>query len=190
MSDRTRSVPRREALRVLGTGLVALASACTPARLVLGAYPRDFHADDALVDGELRAFALTVVPGAVPLDPDLIRVLGDPFYGFRRFRRFFASDLCRRAESRQATRFSALPPGERTAVVRDGLAAGGVAGRLYAAAVFLVQVALYGGIWDAHSRAPLAGFDGTRQLAPAGELTYPDAAAYLARPATLDGNPA
>lgn len=190
MSDQARSIHRREALRALGTGLAALACGCTPARLVLGAYPREFHADDRLVDGELRALALTVVPAADPHDPNLVRILGDPFYGFRRFRRFFASDLCRRAASRRGTRFSALRPAERAAVVRDGLAASGVAGRLYAAAVFLVQLALYGGIWDERSRAPLAGFDGAYRLTPAAELTYPDAAAFLARPATLDGNPA
>ena len=180
-----RELVRRLAVVVAGVGVAA----CAPLRIALKAYPEQFGTDADLVERTLRAFVLTVVPGAAPDDPGHARVFADTFHPFGPHRACFAADLCSRAERRFGeSRFDRLPPDGRTWVVRRGLRQRGVIGRMYAGAVLLAQVAVYGGIHDDSRGCPLIGFDGGGRVPTPAELTYPDAERFLARPLTATGN--
>src|SRR5439155_290049 len=96
-----------------------LGAACTPARVLVNAYPQTFDDDPELVDRVLRAFVTTVIPGAAADDPDLVRALTDPDYPFAQFAAFFAADLTRRGERRFGEPASErLTPDQRAAGIR------------------------------------------------------------------------
>ena len=80
-------------------GLLAAAglAGCTPARILLQAYPEPFKQDDALNERILGAFADTIIPGAGDPDRNVLQVYRDEFYPFAKYHKYFASDLCRRA---------------------------------------------------------------------------------------------
>lgn len=183
---------RREAVRRLAVALVgAGAAACAPVRIALKAYPAEFSTDSGMVERTLRAFVLTVVPGADPEDPGPTRVFAERFHPFGPHRGFFAADLCRRTRQRFGEgRFDRLPAAERTWVVRRGLRQRGVVGRMYAGAVLLAQIAVYARIYDDARGSSLIDFDGGGHLPTPAGLTYPDAGRFLARPLTATGNPA
>ena len=66
---------RREALSRMGLLSTALlAAGCTPMQIVLRLYPEEFD-ESQYRDNILRAFVLTVIPGAAQSDPNLIRAL-------------------------------------------------------------------------------------------------------------------
>ncbi|HXF95114.1 MAG TPA: hypothetical protein VNI61_03320 [Gemmatimonadales bacterium] len=181
---------RREALRRLGVLAAGLAVGCTPLRIVLKTYPDGFDRDLDLGERVLRAFVTAVVPGVPADDPDLVRVFSDPYYPFARYRAFFASDLCRRAEERFGTEaFDRLTLEQRTAVIRDGLGADATTRKLYTGAVFLAQIATYGAIYDDARGQPLIGFEGRYRFRGFADLTYPDPERFLARSLSGDGNP-
>ncbi len=190
----SRSLPthsRREVLGYLG-GILAgtLATGCTPLRIAFSAYPEEYDREPHRVDRTLRAFAMTVVPG-IPLDtPNLCRVFHDSYYPFHKYRNFFASDLCDRG-TRLVGRspFEWLSAADRARVIQDGLDAGGTISRLYAGAVYLIQIALLSGIYDDRNGCPLIGFEGQYQIRSAAELTYPIPDRFLASSRTRDGNP-
>lgn len=186
------TVSRRQAVRqfaLLGAG--AAAWACTPLRVVLRAYPDAFDEEPALTHGVLRAFVLTVIPGAPPDDPNLVRAYYDDDYPLARYRGFLAADLCARAERLFGRdRFDRLGPEQRTAVVQDGLGADAVTRRLYRGAVFLAQIAVYAGIYDDARGAPLSRFEGRYRFPGIAATTHPNPERFLARAITPDGNPA
>lgn len=189
-SDRVtggRALSRRDAVKRLGVlagGLIA--AGCAPIRVLFDAFPEEFKVDDALVDRTLRAFATAVVPGIGPDDPNVLRALADPAYPFASYRRYFASDLCRRAQRLYAPReFDRLPLAHRTAVIQHGLAADSTTRKLYTGAIFLTQIAAYAGIYDAKRGSPLIDFPGGFRGATVG---YPDPERFLASPQTSDGN--
>ena len=183
------SIPRLEALRLLGAVGCGLLGACTPLRIVLDAHPHDFASNPDRTDRVLRAFAATVVPRVAMNDPNLTRAYSDPFYRFVRYRTYFASDLCRRAGNRCGDQsFDRLNAAERVAVIQDGLAGDFVSRKLYAGAVFLAQIAVYAAIGDEGGVSPLIGFEGPYRFRGLAAITYPDPRRFLARPATVNGN--
>src|SRR2546426_992602 len=97
-------ISRRLALKHFRLIAAGLAAACTPARVLVNAYPQTFDDDPELVDRVLRAFVTTVIPGAAADDPDLVRALTDPDYPFAQFAAFFAADLTRRGERSEERR--------------------------------------------------------------------------------------
>jgi hypothetical protein len=183
---------RRNVLRAFGATVATAVAGCAPARIVLGAYPSQFKYDGDLDDRILRAFVVTIVPGVAIDQPDLARVFGDPFYPFAKYRAFFASDLCRRADKvRHNTSFELLTLVERTRVVVEGLHADSVTQRLYRGAVMLAQAATYGGIYTRSGDVPLIDFKGFRyEDCDPEACTYPDAQRFFAAALTLNGNPA
>ncbi len=184
-------ISRRLALKHFGLIAAGLAAACTPARVLVNAYPQTFDDDPELVDRVLRAFVTTVIPGAAADDPDLVRALTDPDYPFAQFAAFFAADLTRRGERRFGEpAFERLTPDQRAAVIRDGLEADATTRKMYNGAVTLAQVALYAGIYDAQGGCALIGFEGGYHWHPLSEITYPDPALFLAAALTPDGNAA
>ncbi|MGH7568020.1 MAG: hypothetical protein ACREL9_03470 [Gemmatimonadales bacterium] len=185
----TRGLSRREALKRLSWLAAGWAAGCTPVRIVLKAIPEAFE-DPALAERVLVAFVTTVVPGVPADDPNLTRVFGDPFYPFAGYGAFFASDLCRRATKCFGAAFDRLTAEQRTAVIQHGLHADATTKKLYTGAVFLAQIAVYGGIYDAERGSPLIDFEGSYRFRGRRFYTYPDPERFLARALTPTGNPA
>lgn len=183
------NISRRQALRRFSVVAAGLAVACTPVRVLVNAYPQAFDDDDELVDRVLRAFVITVIPGAPSDDPDLVRAYTDPVYPFAEYAGFFAADLSRRAARRfDGRRFEQLTAPERTAVIAEGLAADGTTRRLYNGAVVLAQIAFYAGIYDDKKGCALIGFDGGYRWHPAMDMTHPHPERFVSRALTGDGN--
>lgn len=181
-----KQVSRRDVLRTLGLiAAGAAAAACTPLRILTQSYPDDFKHGADKAERALRAFVLTVVPGAPADSPDLARALLDRAYPFAPYAAFFAADLCARATARYAAPFWSLAPAERTQIVSDGLTADATTRKLYRGAVFLTQVSFFGGIYDDEAGCPLIEFAGRYR----GEaVTYRDAERFLPPPSTPAGN--
>lgn len=185
----TAAVSRREALKRLSCLVAGLAVGCTPVRIVFKAIPEAYE-DPALAERMLVAFVTTVVPGVSADDPNLTRVFGDPFYPFAGYRTFFVSDLCRRATDRFGAAFDRLTPEQRAAVIQQGLRADPTTRKLYTGAVFLAQIAVFGGIYDAERGSPLIDFEGRYRFRGRRFYTYTDPERFLARALTPTGNPA
>lgn len=196
MSDSTfitaRSEPsRREAIRLLAGGLAALAmAACTPATIVLKAYPETYRPGSDATERALRAFIGTVVPGLTPAEVKAVTALLDPFYPLARYADFLASDLDRRSLGEFELPFHGLAPARRIAVLNGALAGDATTKKLYTGAIFLTQAAVYGGIQDDRAGCRLIGFPGANRLPSATELSYGDKQRFLAPPRSIDGNPA
>jgi len=183
-------ISRRQLLHQLGVIAAGLAAACTPLRVLVNAYPETFDDDPALLDRVLRAFAMTVIPGAPADDPDLTRAFTDADYPFAPYAAFFAADLDRRARARFGASFERLHLAARSAIVTEGLDADAASRKLYSGAIALAQIAFYAGIYDAKRGCPLIGFEGGYHWHRLAEITHPDPTRFLAEAVTLDGNPA
>jgi hypothetical protein len=185
------SPSRRQAIRVLAGGVAALAmGACTPATIVLKAYPEEYRAGSDATEAALLAFIDTVVPGLTPAERRAVTVLHDPFYPLARFCDFLASDLDRRARKRYRSRFSLLPLDQRTAVVESGFSGDTTTRKLYTGAAFLIQAAVYAGIQDDHAGSRLIDFPGGYTLTPTTAAWLPGAPRFASWASTTDGNPA
>lgn len=188
-STATSCLSRRQALGVMLGGAVALASsACTPATLLLDTYPDRYRSGATPTVTALRAFVDTVVPGSMPAAEGVVGVLQDTFYPLGEYTDFLASDLDRRARRRHDRPFARLSPKERAGVVRRALDGDAVTRKLYTGAAFLTQVAVYGGAFDDRAGCALIGFPGGYHLEPPSPL--PASQRGVARPLTIDGNPA
>lgn len=181
-------ISRRQLLQQLGVITAGVAAACTPLRVLVDAYPQAFDDDPALTERVLRAFTITVIPGAPADDADLTRAFVDPDYPFAPFAAFFASDLDRRGRERYGQGFERLDPTARTAIIADGLAADATTRKLYNGAVALAQIAFYAGIYDDRKGCTLIGFEGGYRWHPLAEITHPDPTRFLAEALTPDGN--
>lgn len=180
---------RRAVLKRMSAAAGALAVGCTPLRIVLRAYPRDFEEDHLLVDRVLRAFVTTVIPGAPYEGRNLVRAFLDGEYPFAPYCSYFVFDLCKRAHDRYGiSRFDWLEPEQRTQVVTDGLESDGTTQKLYRGAIFLAQLSFYAGIYDDAAGCPLIDFHGRFTPVPTNQLTHPYAADYLAMAETKNGN--
>jgi hypothetical protein len=181
-------VKRRDFLRIMaGAGV---ATACTPVRIGLQMYPRDFHEHPEIVEETLRAFVLTVVPGVPESDPNLTRVFHDDLFRLEAHRGWLAYDLCRRAGDRTGDRhFASLPYADREGVVADALEAGGVTRRLYTAAVFVTQIAVYASIYDDDSGCHLWDYDGPFRIESTAGLRDPYLDEFRAITTAGSGNP-
>jgi hypothetical protein len=184
-------ITRRHVLKQLGLIAAGLAAACTPARVLVNAYPQTFDDDPELVDRVLCAFVTAVIPGAPADDPDLVRAFSDRDYPFAEFAAFFAADLTRRGERCFGEpAFERLTLEQRAAVIRDGLVADATTRKMYNGAVTLAQIAFYAGIYDIQKGCALIGFEGGYHWHPLSDITYPEPALFLAAALTPDGNAA
>jgi hypothetical protein len=183
---------RRQALRLLAGGASALAAgACTPARIVLQAYPEDYRNGSQATQQALLALIDTVVPGLSPEALRSVDVLTDRFYPLARFSDFLASDLDRRARRQHRDRFASLTLDQRTAVVKEALASRDrTIQRLYTGAVFLTEAAVYGGIGDDRAGCALTGFPGGYKLVPWTKVNPAFTARLSSLSRSIDGNPA
>lgn len=183
------SPSRREVLGLLGAAVTSALAGCTPIRFMLNDAPAPFRRDHDVTEPILRAFVEAVVPGVPVERPGAARVFFDPFYPLTRHRAWLAADLDARAQRRHRLPFDGLSLPQRSAIIRDGLTGGGVVPRIYAGAVFLAQVAVFGGLTDPQGGCDLIGFPGPGNLLPLERQTYPDPGRFLGSPGTTDGNP-
>jgi len=182
---------RRQALLLIVGSLAALAmGACTPATIVLKAYPEEYRPGSDATDNALESFVDTVVPGLTPAEARAVTVLRDPFYPMAKYADFLASDLDRRAWKRYRRAFHALARAQRTAVIQGAFAGDTTTRKLYTGAVYLTQAAVYGGIQDDRAGCRLIGFPGGYRLPAAADLSYGDARMFRAAGTSRDGNPA
>ncbi len=184
----TGGIPRRDFLRILaGAGV---ATACTPVRIGLKLYPRDFDEHPELVEETLRAFVLAVVPGMPPDDPNLTRVFHDELFRLDEHRAWLAYDLCRRAGDYTGDRhFAALSSAARGRVISGALAAGGVTTRLYTAAIYVTQITVFSSVYDDSSGCPLWHYDGPFEIEQLAGLRDPYLDDFRAITAAGSGNP-
>jgi len=180
---------RRQALRLLSAGLGTLATGCTPIRVLLNDAPAPFHDDDAVAEPVLRAFVATVVPGVTADRPGAARVFFDSYYPLAAHRAWLAADLVTRARRRFHRSFIQLAEPQRADIIASGLNAGGVTARVYTGAVFLAQIAVYGGLVEADGSCPVIGFAGPAGLVPPAQQSYPDPARFLPDARTRTGHP-
>lgn len=187
-----RTMSRREGIRTLALLAGGLAAgACAPLRIVMHLYPEDFDRDPRRTKQVLRGFTEVVLPGVSPEGLEASQVLTDPYYPLAKYAGFLASDLCRRADDRHGVaRFDALSARQRTAIVADAIASGGVTAKLYNGAVFLTQIAFFAGIYRQDGACPEIGFDGQYRFRGIAATSYPNPQAFLGREMTADGNPA
>lgn len=182
---------RRQAIRLLAGGIAAIAmGACTPATIILKSYPEQYRPSSSATRAALRAFTATVVPGLTDDEARAVTVLDDPFYPTAKFSGFLASDLDRRAERRHERLFGSLNLSQRTDIVRKALDGDATTRKLYTGAVFLTQVAVYGGIHADGAGCRLSGYPGGYHLADPALVSYPDTSRFAARALSRDGNPA
>lgn len=183
------AITRRQALATLGAAAAAMATACTPFKILLGAYPGVFDEDADLTDRVLGGFADAVLPGASVPARHLVRPLRDERFPLGGHCAYLASDLCGRADSLcDSPQFDLLSREERCRVIEHGLASDTITRRLYTGAIFLTQVAFFGGIYDDDAGCAFIDFDGRYRRTRLAELTYPDPQTFLARELTLDGH--
>lgn len=182
---------RREALGMLAGGVAALAlAACTPATIVLKAYPEEYRPNSDATDTALLAFIDTVVPGLTVAERRAVTVLHDPFYPLAKYSDFLASDLDRRAWKRYRSKFGGLALERRTTLVEAGFSGDKTTQKLYTGAAFLVQAAVYAGIHDDRAGSRLIDFPGGYILTPNGTAWLPGAPRFGVWASSSDGNPA
>lgn len=185
----SRKISRLDFLKQISLLMGFVAVGCSPVRILLKSYPKKFDADAELVDRILRAFVLTVVPGAEARDPNLTRIYKDEFYPFHSYCGFFASDLSSRGENLFGEhRFDRLSLEQRTRVIEDALEADATVVRLYRGAIFMAQVSVFAGIYDDDKGCSLIDFHGSNSGFTTDEMCYPDCSPLLAHETTSDGN--
>jgi len=181
---------RRTALQRLGAAVLVLTSSgCSRSFFLRAAYPESVRIDDATVTATLAAFVLTVVPGVE--DPERVaQLMQDPALPFGPFSRALTADLASRAAQRRAVEgFAGLPATQRTAIVAEGLEAGGIPARLYNGAVLFAQAAVYGGLASHDGSCAITGSEGAFRFRGMAAQTYPNPDAFLPEAVSHDGNP-
>jgi hypothetical protein len=182
-------ITRRQALSYFGAAGAMFATACTPVKILLGAYPEVFDDEVDLTDRVLVGFAESVLPGASVSHGELVRPLRDERFPFHSHCAYFASDLCGRAGRLcSSPQFDLLPLEQRCRVVEDGLNSDSITRQLYTGAIFLTQVAFFAGIYDDAAGCAWIDFDGRYRRRRPADLTYPNPEAFLAAEYTSSGH--
>jgi hypothetical protein len=163
------------------------ATGCGRPTLARMLYPEAAELTGDAVERSLQAFVLTVVPGAEQ-PGRIIRAFADPALKLAPYRRILVADLDRRAHSSGSPSFEQQSAEQRTGTIQDGLASGGIAGKLYNGAVFLTQVVYYSGLWNSAAACPSIGFNGPYR-GDDGPVGYPEPETFLPPALTRDGNP-
>jgi len=190
LASATSAIGRRAALGRLAAILVGAGTmGCTRAAILRAMYPEVGRLDEDGISRILTAFVATVVPESKA--PERVeRLFEDPSLPMAEFHQVLAADLSRRTRARAGHgSFDRLMLAERTAVIADGLAAGGTAGRLYNGGVLFTQVMVYAGLCSDDGSCSLIDFEGPFRFRGYAAQTYPDPEHFLARAVTSDGNP-
>ena len=191
MTTTPTTMTRRNFNKGVLLSLGALIASCTPAKILFKAYPEEFKSNHSLQDEMLRAFAVTIVPGADRNTPKLTQIYYDEYYPFAAFVPFFISDLDSRTKKLFAGRsFPSLSQAERERVVLDAFRNGdSIIQRIYHGAIYMTRLNIYAGIYDDSRGCPHINFHGTSQDFVPEQMYYPNAKQYFARQTSLTGNP-
>ncbi len=164
-------------------------ASCSPLKVIFKAYPGKFDRNESLKDQLLRAFALTVVPGADQSNPNLIRIFRDDVLPFPQYLGFFTSDLAARCRRMFGTeQFETISQPQREQVISSGLQGDAVVSRLYRGAVLMAKASIYAGIYDDNYGCPHIDYHGRNNGFSEEELFYRDAKKYFATNITTNGN--
>lgn len=185
---------RLQALRTNGTSVSSSsfspAAVVTAVRMLFDLYPREIRKDLELQDHILRAFVLTIIPGADARDPDMVRMYHDTDYPFYPYTGFLVYDLGRRSLRTYGTgAFHQLSAPERTSLLQDALSSDDTTSRLYRGAMLMAQVSYYAGIYDPDKGCSLIDFPGRNAGFSLSELAGKNVEAALGDEMTVDGNP-
>jgi hypothetical protein len=157
---------------------------------VLDLYPVRYRNDAALQEATLRAFVITVIPGANRDDPDLVRMYHDRDYPFYPYSPYLVFDLSKRTRRRSPSgTFADLPADQRTSILCEALSSDETTSRLFKGAILMAQVSHYAGIYSPQRGCALIDFPGRNSGFTLQEISRPDAETYLGVAATSDGNP-
>ncbi|GEM_PF-1019258 len=183
------NISRLDFVNQLTLILGGVCAGCSPVKILLKCYPDKFKQQSSDMDDMLRAFVVTVIPGA-PIDNEhLIRVFHDDYYPFSPYTGFFLSDLAQRSQELfQTEKFCELSLAQRTRVVQAGLKADATVARLYRGAILLAQVSFYAGIYDDEKGCPLVDFHGSNSGFSEDAMYYMNPVKLLACEATTTGN--
>ncbi len=174
-------------VRAAGFSPTAIISAL---RMLLALYPGRFRADLRLRERDLRAFVVTIIPGADQDEPNLIRMYSDTYYPFYPYTGYLLFDLARRSRALFETeRFGELDDDRRTVVIEHALSSDDTTARLYRGAILMAQVSFYAGIYHPERGCPLIDFPGTNRGYSRDEIGYPEPDRYLGIGMTVDGHP-
>jgi len=191
--DRDSLFTRLRALRGNGGKLnpasLRPASILCAVRMLLDLYPRRFRKDAALRDRLLKAFVLTVIPGADESYPNLTRMYYDADYPFYPYTGYLLYTLTARSARLFGSAFDRLDPARRTSVLVDALAADDTTSRLYKGAILMAQVSYYAGIYDPDRGCSLIEFPGRNRGYSAAEISYSNPKEFLGTESVTDGNP-
>lgn len=173
------TLDRRRLIALLAVATAGLAApGCIPLDRLLSRYRSMLGDDPELETSIYRGLVDAVVPGldAGTLDsPNLTRVFFDEDLPFAPYHLDLSAHLCKSARRHfDDWRFDELNPAERRQVVRLGLNGGRLVGRLYAAGVFITQVATYAGIYDDDRGCAMIEYPGRNQLLNWGRMCYQD----------------
>jgi hypothetical protein len=180
---------RRQLLCGIGPAAALIAAGCTPLKYLLDPNPTSYRGLPKKLDQTMRAFVVTIIPGAPADEPNLVRVFSDDYYPFTKYVDFFADDLDTRSRHHFGGKiFSSLAPAEREVVVKDGLSSDATMIRLYKAAIYAAKASFYGGIYDMTRGCSLIEFQGQNDGFSTDVMYYKNAKQYFAREITLTGN--
>jgi len=171
---------RRQSIGLVAS--MAIASSCMPIKVIFNAGKEP----DKNYDTTLRAFSEVIIPDAQSDEPGLTDVFYDAYYPFLKYIKILAEDLDNASmKNCQTDRFSNLSLTKRTEIVEQKLTDKGFSKAIYMAAVFLIQVSYFTGIYNPGEECDLIGFHCEDQETD----SYQDFAYFEGEPATIDGNP-
>lgn len=186
--NKTVKCNRRDFITKMAILSGAVLASCTPLKVIFKNYPEEYDIDDTTKSNNLKAFVITVIPGADINDKNLCRIFNDSFYGFDQYCGFFVSDLCTRSEKMYGKKsFCDLTADQRTDVILSGLEADATLNKIYSAAIFMSQVSYYSSVYDDERGCELIEFNGNSSFEYS-ELSYKNPKLYLASEVTVDGN--
>jgi hypothetical protein len=161
---------------------MAIANSCMPMKIVFNAGKEPGKSFDTT----LRAFSEVIIPEAHFDEPGLTDVFYDDYYPFLKYIKILAEDLDKVSNREYQTDcFSDLSLSDRTQIVESKLTNTGLSSAIYLAAVYLIQLSYYTGIYNPDKRCELIGFQCEDQVTD----SYQDTGYFEGIPATHDGNP-
>ncbi len=164
-------------------------SGCSAIAKIAMNYPDVYDTDQDIIRQSLLAFATTVIPAGNLHDPHLIKAFSDPYFPFLKIRGYFIYALDKMTDRHyQKTSFYQLHENERTTVIKRGLESKGKKRQLFNAAVSLVQISHYAGIYNAESGCELIDFHGSRFGYNGPGMFYKNTINYMALEQTSSGN--
>lgn len=159
-------------------------------QMVLHFFRHKFGNDEKFMEGILKAFVITVIPGADQNDENLIKMYSDKYYPFSIYCEYFIYDLQKRGKKLFGNKdFPDLTLTERTEVVQNALAGNELTSRLYKGAILMAQVSYYGAVYNEERGCPMISFPGKNNGYKTKETTYPFSDEWFDKELTADGHP-